>query len=89
MGSLQECSNQEVGDEEDLVFNVIGGFDVPRFTYSDERKKYLEDEVAVRPKPKLYAGKERVCFHALRNILKKIHFREVIVGAQLLARFSR
>ena len=57
--SLQECSNREVGEEEELAFNLVDAFSVPRFTYCEERKKYLADDALGRPGPKLYAGKER------------------------------
>ena len=56
--SLQECSNREVGEEEELAFNLVDAFSVPRFTYCEERKKYLADDALGRPGPKLYAGKE-------------------------------
>ena len=56
--SLQECSNREVGDDEELAFNLVDAFSVPRFTYCEERKKYIADEALGRPGPKLFAGKE-------------------------------
>ena len=56
---MQECSNREVGDDEALAFNLVDAFSVPRFTYCEERKKYIADDELGRPAPMLYAGKER------------------------------
>ena len=55
---MQECSNREVGDDEELAFNLVDAFSVPRFTYCEERKKYIADEALGRPGPKLFAGKD-------------------------------
>ena len=36
---------------------MVGAFDVPRFTYSAERKKYLPDAVfGKKAEPNIYAG---------------------------------
>ena len=56
---MQECSNREVGDDEALAFNLVDAFSVPRFTYCEERKKFIADDELGRPAPMLYAGKER------------------------------
>lgn len=39
---LQEC-NSQVFDDTESVFTVINAFDVPRFTYNTEKKKYALD----------------------------------------------
>ena len=57
---LQECSKSEAGDDGDIIFNVIGGFEVPRFTYSEDRNKYLADADFGKAGPKLYAGKDAI-----------------------------
>ena len=53
---FQECSNDEAGDEEAHIFNVVDAFQVPRFSYCTERKKYLADKALGKPEPKLYSG---------------------------------
>ncbi len=53
----QDCTNEETGEDEDKVFNVIDAFDVPRLSFSSERKKYLPDSVLGRAEPDIYAGK--------------------------------
>ncbi len=46
-------------DGADKIFNVVDAFDVPRFSYVAERKKYLPDSELGKPEPSLYAGKKR------------------------------
>ena len=43
-------------DGADKIFNVVDAFDVPRFSYVAERKKYLPDSELGKPEPSLYAG---------------------------------
>lgn len=60
-----------MGDDRDRdAFNVIDAFDVPRFTYSAERKKYLPDDALGKPKPSLYAGKSMGEFPRLTPIVQ-------------------
>ena len=39
------------------MLNIINAFEVPRFTFSVDRKKFLPDETLNVEPPKLYAGK--------------------------------
>ena len=41
--SLQECCQNESEEPQELL-NIISSFQVPKFTYSAERKKYLPSE---------------------------------------------
>ena len=43
-------------DGAEKIFNVVDAFDVPRFSYVAERKKYLPDSELGKPEPSLYAG---------------------------------
>ena len=38
------------------MLRIIDAFDVPRFTYSIERKKYLPDKSLGKAGPKVYGG---------------------------------
>ena len=54
---MQECSSDESPGGEDDALCVVSAFDVPRFTYSAERKKYLPDAVfGKHAEPNIYAG---------------------------------
>ena len=55
---MQECSNREAGDDEALLFNLVDAFSAPRFTYCEERKKYVADDALAKAGPMLYAGKD-------------------------------
>ena len=44
---IEECSQAEAGEDNENVFNVINTFQVPRFHYSKDRKKYLPDQATV------------------------------------------
>lgn len=59
---LQECSNREAGLTDEKLLHIIGAYDVPRFSYSVERKKYLPDDALGHREPKLYAGKNITVF---------------------------
>ena len=50
-----------MGDDEELAFNLVDAFSVPRFTYCEERKKYIADDALGKPGPKLFAGKGYHC----------------------------
>uniref|UniRef100_A0A8C9VIE7 DNA polymerase epsilon subunit n=1 Tax=Scleropages formosus TaxID=113540 RepID=A0A8C9VIE7_SCLFO len=50
--AVHECS--QLNDETtDNVFNIIGAFDVPRFIYSTERKKFVPLAMSNHPRPSL------------------------------------
>ena len=53
---MQECSNEVAGDTTENVFNVINAFEVPKLTYSLDRKKFLPDHTMGLPQAKLFAG---------------------------------
>jgi len=53
--AVRDCSNQESGVSTLQALEVISAFDVPRLSYSVERKKYLEDSVQGRDPPSLLA----------------------------------
>lgn len=53
---FQDCSSEEAGDDTAKVFNVINVFEVPRLSYSIDRKKFLPDAHFSLPPPSLYAG---------------------------------
>ncbi|XP_053488734.1 DNA polymerase epsilon subunit 2 [Ictalurus furcatus] len=48
--AVQDCS-QSCDETIDNVFNIIGAFDVPRFMYSTERKKFVPISMTNHPVP--------------------------------------
>ena len=44
------------GDTTENVFNVIDAFEVPKLTYSLDRKKFLSDQSMGLPQARLFAG---------------------------------
>ncbi|KAF2976079.1 hypothetical protein EK904_005965, partial [Melospiza melodia maxima] len=51
--AVQECSRAP--DEAiENVFNIIGAFDIPRFIYNSERKKFLPLSMTDLPRPSLF-----------------------------------
>ncbi|XP_064421022.1 DNA polymerase epsilon subunit 2 [Latimeria chalumnae] len=50
--AVQECS-QSCDENIEHVFNIIGVFDVPRYVYSSDRKKFLPLSMTDRPVPNL------------------------------------
>ncbi|KAL2099287.1 hypothetical protein ACEWY4_005767 [Coilia grayii] len=50
--AVQDCS-QSCDETIDNVFNIIGAFDVPRFIYSSERKKFVPLSMITHPSPGL------------------------------------
>ncbi|XP_051761811.1 DNA polymerase epsilon subunit 2-like isoform X2 [Ctenopharyngodon idella] len=50
--AVQDCS-QSCDETIDNVFNIIGAFDVPRFIFSTERKKFVHIGMTNHPTPKL------------------------------------
>ncbi|XP_035388713.1 DNA polymerase epsilon subunit 2 isoform X4 [Electrophorus electricus] len=50
--AVQDCS-QSCDETIDNVFNIIGAFDVPRFIYSIERKKFIPISMTSHPAPSL------------------------------------
>nr|XP_019591612.1 PREDICTED: DNA polymerase epsilon subunit 2 isoform X2 [Rhinolophus sinicus] len=51
--AVQECS-QSVDETIEHTFNIIGAFDIPRFVYSSERKKFLPLLLTNHPAPNLF-----------------------------------
>ncbi|KAK2181721.1 hypothetical protein NP493_385g04027 [Ridgeia piscesae] len=54
---VHEC-NSEQAEDGDNIFTVIDAFDVPRYTYSTERKKFILDEDLGLPSPCLHGNAE-------------------------------
>ncbi|XP_036398745.1 DNA polymerase epsilon subunit 2 [Megalops cyprinoides] len=50
--AVQECS-QSCDETIDNVFNIIGAFNVPRYIYSSERKKFVPISMTSHPTPSL------------------------------------
>ncbi|KAG1952316.1 DNA polymerase epsilon subunit [Pimephales promelas] len=50
--AVQDCS-QSCDETIDNVFNIIGAFDVPRFVFSSERKKFVHVGMTTHAVPKL------------------------------------
>ncbi|XP_043088331.1 DNA polymerase epsilon subunit 2 [Puntigrus tetrazona] len=50
--AVQDCS-QSCDETIDNVFNIIGAFDVPRFIFNTERKKFVPLSMTSHPLPKL------------------------------------
>nr|XP_006632293.1 PREDICTED: DNA polymerase epsilon subunit 2 [Lepisosteus oculatus] len=50
--AVQECS-QSCDETIDHVFNIIGAFDVPRYIYNSERKKFIPLAMTSHPTPSL------------------------------------
>ncbi|XP_023078449.1 DNA polymerase epsilon subunit 2 isoform X3 [Piliocolobus tephrosceles] len=51
--AVQECS-QSVDETIEHVFNIIGAFDIPRFVYNSERKKFFPLLMTNHPAPNLF-----------------------------------
>ena len=56
--AVKECTNQEAGNTNVEMLNVVSAFEVPRLTFNQERKKYLPDSFSSRSEPKLLADAE-------------------------------
>lgn len=50
--AVQECS-RSCDETIEHIFNIIGAFDIPRFIYNSERKKFLPLKIANYPEPNL------------------------------------
>ncbi|KAM4014324.1 DNA polymerase epsilon subunit 2-like [Anomaloglossus baeobatrachus] len=50
--AVQECS-RTCDETIEHIFNIIGAFDIPRFIYNSERKKFLPIKIANYPEPSL------------------------------------
>ncbi|XP_023684003.1 DNA polymerase epsilon subunit 2 [Paramormyrops kingsleyae] len=50
--AVQECS-QSCDENIDNVFNIIGAFDIPRYIYNGERKKFIPLAMSNHPTPRL------------------------------------
>ncbi|XP_018411759.1 PREDICTED: DNA polymerase epsilon subunit 2 [Nanorana parkeri] len=53
--AVQECS-QSCDETIEHIFNIIGAFDIPRFIYNSERKKFLPLKIANYPEPNLFGS---------------------------------
>ncbi|CAB4060017.1 POLE2 [Lepeophtheirus salmonis] len=51
--AIQDCSREESGEDDHHVLSIISAFQVPKFTYSYERKKYIP---SANPSSLLYSG---------------------------------
>ncbi|XP_019351633.2 DNA polymerase epsilon subunit 2 isoform X1 [Alligator mississippiensis] len=51
--AVQECS-QSLDETIENVFSIIGAFDVPRYIYNSERKKFLPLSMTSHPPPNLF-----------------------------------
>ncbi|CAJ0953394.1 unnamed protein product [Ranitomeya imitator] len=53
--AVQECS-RTCDETIEHIFNIIGAFDIPRFIYNSERKKFLPIKIANYPEPNLFGS---------------------------------
>uniref|UniRef100_A0A8D0G7S3 DNA polymerase epsilon subunit n=1 Tax=Sphenodon punctatus TaxID=8508 RepID=A0A8D0G7S3_SPHPU len=51
--AVQECS-QGLDETIEHIFNIIGAFDIPRYVYNSERKKFLPLSMTNHPAPNLF-----------------------------------
>ncbi|KAJ6654029.1 hypothetical protein lerEdw1_007538 [Lerista edwardsae] len=51
--AVQEC-NQSLDETMEHIFNIIGAFDIPRYIYNSERKKFLPLSMTSHPTPNLF-----------------------------------
>ncbi|XP_030070184.1 DNA polymerase epsilon subunit 2 [Microcaecilia unicolor] len=54
-GAVQECS-RSCDETIEHVFNIIGAFDIPRYVYNSERKKFLPLAMSSHPEPNLFGA---------------------------------
>ncbi|XP_029454237.1 DNA polymerase epsilon subunit 2 isoform X2 [Rhinatrema bivittatum] len=54
-GAVQECS-RSCNETIEHIFNIIGAFDVPRYVYNSERKKFLPLAMSSHPEPNLFGA---------------------------------
>ncbi|XP_068005253.1 DNA polymerase epsilon subunit 2 isoform X3 [Melanerpes formicivorus] len=79
--AVQECS--QASDETiENVFNIIGAFDVPRFIYNSERKKFLPLSMTSLPAPSLFgsARDKAELFRERYSILQQLKTVETLLG---------
>eukprot|EP00088_Acartia_fossae_P068060 TRINITY_DN8562_c0_g1_i11.p1 TRINITY_DN8562_c0_g1~~TRINITY_DN8562_c0_g1_i11.p1 ORF type:complete len:542 (-),score=117.00 TRINITY_DN8562_c0_g1_i11:441-2066(-) len=72
--AVNECTTDEGADENKNILNTINTFEVPRFTYSIDRKKFLKDDVVGREPPRLLSGagvKNRIFLDRYTNIQQR------------------
>ncbi|MCI4382889.1 hypothetical protein PGIGA_G00019850 [Pangasianodon gigas] len=77
--AVQDCS-QSCDETIDNVFNIIGAFDVPRFMYSTERKKFVPISMTSHPVPSVcgQARDKAELFRERYSILQqRIHRHEL------------
>ncbi|NXY81681.1 DPOE2 polymerase, partial [Alcedo cyanopectus] len=53
--AVQECS-QAADEAVENVFNIIGAFDIPRYIYNSERKKFVPLSMTNLPEPNLFGS---------------------------------
>uniref|UniRef100_A0A8C0ZJQ1 DNA polymerase epsilon subunit n=1 Tax=Cyanistes caeruleus TaxID=156563 RepID=A0A8C0ZJQ1_CYACU len=85
--AVQECSR--AADEAiENVFNIIGAFDIPRFIYNSERKKFLPLSMTDLPRPSLFgtARDKAELFRERYSILQqRIHRHELFTPSPVAA----
>ncbi|KAF5892253.1 DNA polymerase epsilon subunit 2, partial [Clarias magur] len=80
--AVQDCS-QSCDETIDNVFNIIGAFDVPRFMYSTERKKFIPISMTNHPVPSVcgQARDKAELFRERYTILQqRIHRHELFTA---------
>ncbi|XP_059514812.1 DNA polymerase epsilon subunit 2 isoform X3 [Myotis daubentonii] len=79
--AVQECS-QSVDETIEHIFNIIGAFDIPRFVYNSERKKFLPLLMTNHPKPNLFgtARDKAELFRERYTILHQLKTIETLLG---------
>ncbi|XP_054386612.2 DNA polymerase epsilon subunit 2 isoform X2 [Pongo abelii] len=80
--AVQECS-QSVDETIEHVFNIIGAFDIPRFVYNSERKKFLPLLMTNHPAPNLFgtARDKAEMFRERYTILHQLKTIETLLGS--------
>nr|XP_045252300.1 DNA polymerase epsilon subunit 2 isoform X3 [Macaca fascicularis] len=80
--AVQECS-QSVDETIEHVFNIIGAFDIPRFVYNSERKKFLPLLMTNHPAPNLFgtARDKAELFRERYTILHQLKTIETLLGS--------
>ncbi|XP_036110187.1 DNA polymerase epsilon subunit 2 isoform X8 [Molossus molossus] len=80
--AVQECS-QSVDETIDHIFNIIGAFDIPRFVYNSERKKFLPLLMTNHPAPNLFgtARDKAELFRERYAILHQLKTVETLLGS--------
>uniref|UniRef100_A0A8C5X3J4 DNA polymerase epsilon subunit n=1 Tax=Malurus cyaneus samueli TaxID=2593467 RepID=A0A8C5X3J4_9PASS len=85
--AVQECSRSPDETTED-VFNIIGAFDIPRYIYNSERKKFLPLSMTDLPGPSLFgtARDKAELFRERYSILQqRTHRHELFTPSPIVA----